>query len=130
VREIMTRINQKKSSPTTTEDIRTESYEQMKSLLSDDGLLEIEENNNELTIFIKNKPYAHMKMQDEKLIVQFIKPKDLTGLDKNLSYYSELNNPAGWLEFRTFADNNFEDQLQAELGSFIGQILCELNMQN
>jgi hypothetical protein len=126
----MNTINQRKSSSSTKEYSRTESYEQMKNLLSDDGMLEIEESNDEITIFINKKPYAQMKMQDDKLIVKFIKPKDLSGLDKKLSYYSELNHPSGWLEFRTYADNNFEDQLEAELGSFIGQILSELNVQN
>lgn len=125
----MNAIDTKNSSKTIPENAKRKSYENMKSLLSDDGLLEIEEDNGHITIFINKRPYAAMKLDGDELVVQFVQPHDLTGLDKKLSYYSELNNPAGWLEFRTFADNNYEDQFQAELGSFIGQILSELNMK-
>lgn len=125
----MNAIDTKHSSKVIPDNLKKKSYDNMKSLLSDDGLLEIEEHNGQLTIFISNRPYAAMKLDGDELVVQFIQPHDLTGLDKKLSYYSELKNPTGWLEFRTYADNNYDDQFQAELGSFIGQILSELNMK-
>lgn len=125
----MNAVDTKLSSKVIPGNLKKKSYDNMKSLLSDDGLLEIEEDNGQLTIFISNRPYAAMKLDGNELVVQFIQPQDLTGLDKKLSYYSELKDPAGWLEFRTYADNNYDDQFQAELGSFIGQILSELNMR-
>ena len=47
-------------------------------------------------------------------------------MDK-LSYYNELSDPEGWLEFVTYADDSLQDQIQAELGCFIGQIIFEMN---
>lgn len=123
----MNAIETKHSSKVIQDNLKRKSYENMKNLLSDDGILEIEEQGNQVIIYFNNKAYASMHMDDNELVVQFIQPENLQGLERKLSYYSEVENPKGWLEFRTFADNNYEDQFQAELGSFIGQILCELN---
>jgi hypothetical protein len=112
------------------DDAKRMSYENMKNLLSNDGLLEVIEDMEQAKILINNKPYAFLTLAGDELIVHFIQPRNLTGLRKKLSYYSELENPRGWLEFRTYADNNYEDQIRADLGSFIGQTLCELTLFN
>jgi hypothetical protein len=103
------------------------SFAFMRGLLSDGGMLEVIDEKYKCRFLIRGVLYATLELNKNLLIVKFKRPKDLRGLSHKLSYYNELEDPKGWLEFVTYADDSFQDQIRADLGSYIGQIIGEIN---
>lgn len=99
----------------------------MRELLSDGGLSEIKDFKHKSIFYVKEMLYASLELKDDLVVVTFKKPRDLRGLVDKLSYYNELESLPGWLEFVTYADESLQDQIQADLGCFIGQTIFELN---
>lgn len=66
-----------------------------------------------------------VELAGDDIIVQFKKPQDIDDIKDKLIYYTELQQPTGWLEFKTRADNKPRPQLEANIGSFLGTLSRE-----